>query len=141
VHATGGSCTATADCAGGTCIGQNGAIFSGGYCTQTCSGTSGCAAGSACSSYLLSGQSLCMQTCTWNGGQSTCRAGYVCDRYLLNSLGDAAACLSACTSAADCGGGGFQCQSGFCCGASQFRCCSGNTCPVSGTCQANGYCG
>ncbi len=140
LHATGERCAVGTDCAGGLCIAQSGAVWPQGYCTQDCASAS-CATGSGCSQYVATARQLCLALCTWDGGAGGCRAGYVCDRGLLNASSTAESCISACTTAVDCGSGtGLRCEAGFCCGDRGFRCCAGNTCPVAGACQANGYC-
>jgi hypothetical protein len=81
--------------------------------------------------------SYCLKNCTYNGGQGDCRTGYVCDRNLIPNSAQHT-CVSACTSAADCGGT-LGCWNGFCCGAVGYRCCNGTTCQGGATCS-NGYC-
>jgi len=91
--------------------------------------------------------SVCLQDCTYNGGQGNCRSGYVCEKELISSNPSLATCLAACVTSADCpnvGGSNLTCFNGFCCGAQGYHCCSGGTCPRGGTCGGGGvtdYCG
>jgi hypothetical protein len=136
----GGPCTTLADCQTNSCIQSNGTLWSGGYCSQTCTDTdsSTCPSGASCSRYVAAPNQLCLENCAWDGGAGGCRTGYVCDRNLIAGSTQAT-CFTRCTSAADCGGS-RQCQNGFCCGSPGFRCCTGTPCPLGGSCNAQGYC-
>jgi serine protease len=131
-------CTSWAQCSGITCEAQNGALFSGGYCTSDC-GSSACPSGSSCSSFFVAGQTVCVQNCS-GFGQSTCRPNYVCEHHIINGNDLQGGCYPACGSVADCPGSGLQCVGGYCCGTPGFRCCNGTSC-TSGTCKSDGYCG
>jgi hypothetical protein len=135
---TGSACTDSSQCQGAECLAPGAAGWVGGYCTQDCA-SAACASDSNCSPYVINGRSLCLQACTYDGGQSTCRSGYVCDRGLIPSNFAQGSCFTACSSGAVCPSG--ICESGFCCGSPNFKCCSGsNPCPRGGTCGSLGYC-
>lgn len=100
----GGACTGDAECASGHCATAS-TGFEGGYCTQPCTSTSECPAGSACDPT----SAQCVKTCT---SSLDCRgSGYAC----VDLGGGASACLpygggggapgSPCQSVADCAGG------------------------------------
>jgi len=142
---TGSPCTDYSQCVGNVCIQQLGNLWPSGYCSDDC-GSSTCAAGSHCTPYVVSGRSVCLKDCTYDGAAGGCRSGYVCEKNLVPSTPTQAMCLSACVSSAECpnvGGTNLACDNGFCCGAPGYRCCSGNTCPRGGSCGASlaGYCG
>lgn len=125
------------DCAGGSCLTQQGTRWQGGYCTQASCTATNCPSGSSCSPYLSS-TAYCLKNCAWDGAAGGCRTGYVCDRYMIQGS-DRATCVSACTANSECSTG--TCSNGFCCGRSFYRCCPGATpCQGGASCGANGYC-
>jgi hypothetical protein len=138
------------DCAGDACIPEasgedcgystDDVCWSGGYCSQFCQddGT-GCAAGSSCAGFGTTGY-LCLDDCSWDGGQGGCRSGYVCDRFVTVGENSAtvASCVNACGADSDCPASTACASNGFCCGAAFYRCCDGNTCNGSLKCQTSG---
>ena len=138
LSATGAACTSPATCQGNMCLAEGAGVWTGGYCSQRCE-SSACASGSNCSPWVISGMSVCVAACAYDGGVSTCRAGYVCDRGLIPGNAAQGSCNTACTSNTNCPTN--RCENGFCCGAQGFRCCAGATpCPGGGTCGSLGYC-
>ncbi|MBN1606228.1 MAG: hypothetical protein JW940_06320 [Polyangiaceae bacterium] len=91
----GAACTLNAQCASGVCTpdmdasGSTG--WTGGYCTQSCSGGASCPAGSMCVTFA-DGTAYCSASCT----ADTCRPGYVCS-------GTLAVCLPDCRQGWSCG--------------------------------------
>ncbi len=138
----GAACTQDAQCQSANCLPQqSGGGWTGGVCTQSCSSTSSCPAGSRCADAL--NPDICLQGCASAGSQGTCRSGYVCDKGWSNA---GPVCIYACTSVSQCGTTpGLGCSQGFCCGLSTYRCCGGNagvggTCASGVTCGPDGYC-
>ncbi|MBX5484088.1 MAG: hypothetical protein IRZ16_19865 [Myxococcaceae bacterium] len=150
----GDPCMTGSDCSGGLCLTLMTDGFAGGYCSQTCSDTVACPAGSSCGF----DPRHCLEDCPDAGtGQSTCRTGYVCDAFLIDDPAKdpfQGSCFPACTDDASATSTG-HCFNGYECGDSFFHCCDNlldggfdpdsgmpdPRCPVSGDpCAANGYC-
>jgi hypothetical protein len=134
----GSECTSGVQCPGGTCITSQNADWPGGYCSGNCeAGVERCAEDNgACSPAFgnaTGGAELCLDVCTFDGGQSSCRNGYVCDLGWSDTAGQAS-CVPSCPSDDFCGGLG-RCVSGFCCGEKGLSCCKSGTSCTSGTCQ------
>jgi hypothetical protein len=101
-------CTADAECLGGVCIPAQkqdaGTSWVGGSCSQACSLTEGCPAGSVCVTFE-DGRSYCALECV---DRTACRDGYVCSSAV-------SACLPDC-------GLGWSCGSTLVCNTSTGEC-------------------
>ncbi|NVJ20409.1 adhesin [Myxococcus sp. AM011] len=104
-----------------------------GYCTETCSGSNSCPAGSGCS--VVAGQgSICLKDCTLGG--SDCRPGYTCEARPEGNL-----CVPGCY-------GDLDCDSNSVCRTCDRVCVPrqaagkqvGDACTANAECGTNQYC-
>ena len=120
----GSACTADHQCAPGRNTGRPFCLtdLPGGACTDLCSASTPCAAGSSCVAF--GGINICLKTCTALGSFSTCGRG---STYSCEFVGSGGVCVPACGTAADCGGGGTRCEffgeGNRCCGTTSLPCC------------------